>query len=1074
MAKNKVEIDVKVDDKGSTKKMALNSKKAGEGLDNVARGARTADRNTKGVANTSANASKNFSKMSQGMGGLVGAYATFAASVFALSAAFNFLKNAADIAQLEASQVSFAQNTGVQMASLTTQLREASKGMLDFQAAAEASAIGVAKGFSAGQMNEIASGALAVSNVLGRNFTDSFDRLVRGISKAEPELLDELGITLRLETATKAYADSLGVAADSLSTADKSQAVYLETMKQLEKVTSGQEGVENPFVKLGATFSDIAMAVSGAILPPLKFLANFLNENAAAAALFFGAIGISIIKNMPFVGEMGNAITNFFDKQEQKAIQAQKTLDNYKKKLQEIKQTIDQTRAKGAKGIQSGAGKALKEGGGDSPVLQRAAAGTMKGADKTNLKKALDSYERQMKNSGKVTTGIFKGVSQKVVQDISRSMKMAEAKTKKSTFGMQRAMKRFSLETTRAAAVVRKKLAPALNVAKKAANGLGRAMKFAMNATVILGVIQMVYDLIMTIVNAPTKILEAIGAVVKGILSVFGFIVNGVITAINYVIGNIQKIPFIGKKVEKIAPFDTKNIKEGIDGIVKGLNDASGFTAIEEGRTRSLQDTEALNNIKEQAREGAKVLAQTLQGDVFDKTDPEFDPNKFSKAAANAIKSSNMEQLMSEASAIYDPVKKIGSIEKQKKAYEAIAKSFGDMAKLSPTIGKALAEGNFEGKGGVKELIGDARRMTNNIDGANTKLADMGTTLKGATALGVRLFAEDLNKMATAAIDSANNLGLTTDIKEKIDEKFAEKGGLDAYIATLTELETRANNIANTKNQLAIDKAGAVGTPKLFKEQQQADFAARSAVIALSEKQLQLDNHNAQLKSTMSAEEKEAHAIKVAHMEREIKLAEKVRDVTQEQTDELTRAGQKLGDTLSSSMAKAFQSIVDGTMDAKQAFGSMAQTMLQMMAKLVAEALAMQALKFLFPAGSGMGDFLGIHARNGGVFSGGKAVQGYSAGGIAKGRDSGYPAILHGTEAVVPLPNGKSIPVDIHGQQGSVNNVVVNVSNEGQTSVESKDGPGSENLGRAIASAVQKELQNQKRSGGILSPYGAA
>ena len=31
--------------------------------------------------------------------------------------------------------------------------------------------------------------------------------------------------------------------------------------------------------------------------------------------------------------------------------------------------------------------------------------------------------------------------------------------------------------------------------------------------------------------------------------------------------------------------------------------------------------------------------------------------------------------------------------------------------------------------------------------------------------------------------------------------------------------------------------------------------------------------------------------------------------------------------------------------------------------------------------------------------------RGYSRGGIARGREAGYPAILHGTEAVVPLPN---------------------------------------------------------------------
>ena len=38
-------------------------------------------------------------------------------------------------------------------------------------------------------------------------------------------------------------------------------------------------------------------------------------------------------------------------------------------------------------------------------------------------------------------------------------------------------------------------------------------------------------------------------------------------------------------------------------------------------------------------------------------------------------------------------------------------------------------------------------------------------------------------------------------------------------------------------------------------------------------------------------------------------------------------------------------------------------------------------------------------------------------GGIATGPRSGYNAVLHGTEAVVPLPNGKTIPVEMSGMQ---------------------------------------------------------
>ena len=104
-------------------------------------------------------------------------------------------------------------------------------------------------------------------------------------------------------------------------------------------------------------------------------------------------------------------------------------------------------------------------------------------------------------------------------------------------------------------------------------------------------------------------------------------------------------------------------------------------------------------------------------------------------------------------------------------------------------------------------------------------------------------------------------------------------------------------------------------------------------------------------------------------------------------------------------------------------------------------------------------------------------MEDYSRGGIARGRQAGYPAVLHGTEAVVPLPDNRSIPVEMRGGMGTQNNVTVNVTidNEGRTDSNSmSDGAMGENLGKLIASAVQDELHFQKRSGGILNPYGVA
>ncbi len=76
-----VRVDVKVDDKGSLKK--------------VGKSAQSARRQIGGVARTASSSGKQFSKMSQGItGGLVPAYAQLAATLFAVDAVFRALKEA--------------------------------------------------------------------------------------------------------------------------------------------------------------------------------------------------------------------------------------------------------------------------------------------------------------------------------------------------------------------------------------------------------------------------------------------------------------------------------------------------------------------------------------------------------------------------------------------------------------------------------------------------------------------------------------------------------------------------------------------------------------------------------------------------------------------------------------------------------------------------------------------------------------------------------------------------------------------------------------------------------------------
>ena len=194
--KNQVYIDVVIDDQGTTKRVAVNAKKLGMELDKAGAGSERAsqgqdklnksskdlDRNMRGTAKMTSNSSKEFSKMQQGMGGLVGAYATLAAQVFAVSAAFQFLQSASDVRNLISGQEAMGAMTGRTYKSMTASIIEATDAQLKYADAARAAAIGTAAGLTTTQLTQLSSVAKNASFALGRDLTDSFNRLVRGVT----------------------------------------------------------------------------------------------------------------------------------------------------------------------------------------------------------------------------------------------------------------------------------------------------------------------------------------------------------------------------------------------------------------------------------------------------------------------------------------------------------------------------------------------------------------------------------------------------------------------------------------------------------------------------------------------------------------------------------------------------------------------------------------------------------------------------------------------------------------------------------------------------------------------------
>jgi hypothetical protein len=237
MAVNKVTIDLSLQDQsGTIKKRTAETQTLNKELQRtqqLATGTRSGNRalaaaysptgeNTaygqaRGSMGATGASARDFANQAQGLGGLVRLYATYAANVFALTAAFSALQNAmsTDIMVKGLDQLGAA--SGVAMGALAKNFAQASGGAISLREAMESTAKAVSSGLSTQQFMELGKVAKGASQALGVNMSDAVSRLTRGITKLEPELLDELGIFTKVGKASEDYARSVGKSVNSLT-----------------------------------------------------------------------------------------------------------------------------------------------------------------------------------------------------------------------------------------------------------------------------------------------------------------------------------------------------------------------------------------------------------------------------------------------------------------------------------------------------------------------------------------------------------------------------------------------------------------------------------------------------------------------------------------------------------------------------------------------------------------------------------------------------------------------------------------------------------------------------------------
>ena len=257
----------------------------------------------KGITGTGASA-RDFAKQAQGLGGLVRLYATWAANIFAAGAAFRALSEAADTTNMINGMNQLGAAAGRSLGSISKSIVEVTDGAISLRDAMEATTKGAAAGLSTTQMGQMAEVAKKASQSLGIAMPDALSRLSRGISKLEPELLDELGLYTKLDKATQDYARSVGKSTTSLTDFEKRQAFATAVLKEGLDKFAAVDTAANPYDKLLASSKNLAQSGLELLNKVLGPIANLLSTSPTALAAVFASIASMIVSRaIPAVGQ---------------------------------------------------------------------------------------------------------------------------------------------------------------------------------------------------------------------------------------------------------------------------------------------------------------------------------------------------------------------------------------------------------------------------------------------------------------------------------------------------------------------------------------------------------------------------------------------------------------------------------------------------------------------------------------------------------------------------------------------------------------------------------------------------
>ena len=321
-----------------------------------------AGRASRALGNTSGSArgaTRDFAAMAKIGGRLPIMYAALASNVFVLQTAFDSLKVGDQLNRLEQFGTIVGTITGTPVQTLALSLQNATNGAISFEEAMRQASTASAYGFDSEQLEQFGLVARRAAAVLGVDMTDALNRVIKGVSKQEIELLDELGVTIRLNDAYANYVKQLNATStgikytvDSLTTYQKQQAYANEVIAESTrrfgylddalKATSWEQFAANA----NSALRSLQQSAATYLNPVMDTLNTFLYQTKASQARVSAMARSASAKITP-----AENVTALIEN----AVGAQEDLDTYLKeseerikKAQELKQKLDDLKAKQA------------------------------------------------------------------------------------------------------------------------------------------------------------------------------------------------------------------------------------------------------------------------------------------------------------------------------------------------------------------------------------------------------------------------------------------------------------------------------------------------------------------------------------------------------------------------------------------------------------------------------------------------------------------------------------------------------------------------------------------------------